>query len=51
MCNYYSYGLYYIFNFNPHPKTRDMCTVQLEMLIEKTEKIKDKAREFLKILH
>lgn len=51
MCNYSSYGLYYIFNFNVNPKMRDMCTVQLEMLIEKTEKIKDKARDFLNILH
>jgi len=51
MCNYSEYGLYYIFDFNINPKIRNMCTIQLEMLIEKTEKIQDKAREFLKYLH
>jgi len=51
ICNYSSYGLYYIFNFNVDEKMRDMCTTQLEMLIEKTEKIKDKASEFLKLFY
>ena len=31
--------------------TPEFSVPVLEMLIEKTEKIKDKAREFLKILH
>ena len=50
MCNYASFGLYYIFNFNVDSRMKDMCTIQLEMLIEKTEKIQDKARDFLKAL-
>lgn len=50
MCNYSLFGLYYIFNSEIDPKLRDMCTIQLEMLIERTRKIEDKAREFFAVI-
>lgn len=51
LCNGTSYGLYYIFEYKPNPKSKDICTIQLEMLIEKTMKIKDKAISFLEAIH